>query len=80
MAPTEGRVARPERRRGCRRGTPDFSKEATNTICTASPAATASRKLYRNRLAQFSSTTEINVSGITRSNIYMAYDLKQLIH
>jgi len=22
MAPTEGRVARPERRRGCRRGTP----------------------------------------------------------
>jgi len=28
MAPTEGRVARPERRRGCRRGTPEYSQTA----------------------------------------------------
>jgi len=28
MAPTEGRVARPERRWGCRRGTPGFKVTA----------------------------------------------------
>jgi len=28
MAPTEGRVARPERRWGCRRGTPEYSQTA----------------------------------------------------
>jgi len=27
MAPTEGRVARPERRWGCRRGNPDMMEE-----------------------------------------------------
>jgi len=28
MAPTEGRVARPERRWGCRRGTPEVGEHA----------------------------------------------------
>jgi len=40
MAPTEGRVARPERRRGCRRGTPrrqtdtqkQIAKQETSTF------------------------------------------------
>jgi len=31
MAPTEGRVARPERRWGCRRGTPQWTVE--NVTC-----------------------------------------------
>jgi len=34
MAPTEGRVARPEQQWGCRRGTPTMGHEVIDYICT----------------------------------------------
>jgi len=71
MAPTEGRVARPERRWGCRRGTPNKHQCPPHYHTTEPQSALGNISLVINNVILASQIMKISQPSLHYSNLFV---------